>query len=173
MAISTSSLLRSRRSAARRAEATQQLIVFPLKQEWFALPIPAVQKVVALGKVYGDPQKTGVSLTNYQDKELVVIDVGQRIFKQSTPPGSGTADALADQTQRYLVILQSSQGDLIGLPIDGQPTLRRIPVSAFGPLPPAYRSEGNIQCISSVMIQPDQEAPFFLLDPDQLVRSGG
>ncbi len=82
--------LRTRRLAARKAEVTQQLIVFRLQQEWFALPINAVQKVLPMPNVYGDPQATGVSLTIYQDKELLVVDVGRRIFRE--PPKSANQD---------------------------------------------------------------------------------
>ncbi len=43
--------LRSRRSSTRQTEITQQLIAFRLRQEWFALPIETVLKVVPMGSV--------------------------------------------------------------------------------------------------------------------------
>ncbi len=70
----------SRRLTSQKQEKRQQLITFLLSQEQFALPIHLIQKVIPLGKVYGDPQGTGLSLTNYQGQELVVIDVAHRIF---------------------------------------------------------------------------------------------
>jgi chemotaxis signal transduction protein len=173
--MATLSSLKGRRFGAKPTEATQQVLTFRLDQEWFALPIQAVQKVVSLGSVYGDPQHTGVSLTLYQNRELVVVDVGHRIFGQvpsqamaASPTESDSARNLS-QT-RYLLILQASTGELFGLPIDSQPVLRRVPMSAFGSLPTAYATEGNIRCISSLMLQTADEPPLFLLDPDKLLQ---
>ncbi|MGK7875484.1 MAG: chemotaxis protein CheW [Xenococcaceae cyanobacterium] len=180
--------LRSRRFADRQTEATQQLVAFRLRQEWFALPIHTVQKVVPLGKVYGDPQGTGVSLTTYQGKELLVVDVGYRIFGEAPSPDLSFTDTFAPSQvaetlieddseplyqyditeERYLLIVESASGELVGLPIDSPPTIRRVPESAFTPLPEAYVAEGNIQCISSTMVQVTDAPPLFLLNPDQL-----
>jgi purine-binding chemotaxis protein CheW len=111
--------LRYRRLNAHQTEATQQLLAFRLRQEWFALPIDDVQKVVQMGKVYGDPQGTGISLTKYQDRELLVIDVSQRIFAEA--PSANTN--LNEVTQvRFLAIVQGDTGELVGLPIDSPPS---------------------------------------------------
>ncbi len=171
--------LTSRRSTRRnRAEATQQLIVFHLLSEGFALPIRAVQKVIPIGNTYGAPQGTGVSLTLYQDQELLVIDVEHRIFRR-TPSldSSNSAKLPASQLEledttrgHYLLIVQSSQGKVVGLPIEKPPSLQRVPCSAFAPLASEYISEGNIRCVSALIIQNKDEPPLFLLNPDQLVQ---
>ena len=170
--------LTSRRSTTRKVEATQQLIVFRLSQERFALPIRAVQKVIPMGNIYGDPGGTGVSLTLYQDQELIVIDPEHRIFRRapseySSPDASDTKAPLPlyDTTvQRYLLIVQSAQGKLVGLPIEDPPSLQRVPESAFTPLTSTYISEGNIRCVSALIIQKNDEPPLFLLNPEQLVQ---
>lgn len=154
--------LRSRRFAARQKEATEQILAFRLRQEWFALPIDVVQKVVLLGKVYGDPNNTGVSLTLYQERELLVIDVGHRIF------GQAPSQDLTEEQTRYLLIVQNTKGDLVGLPVDSPPALRRVSQSAFKALPKAYLDRGNIQCISSKTIELEDGTPLFLLDRDRL-----
>ncbi|MBW4620664.1 MAG: chemotaxis protein CheW [Cyanosarcina radialis HA8281-LM2] len=160
--------LRYRRLNADRTEATHQLIAFRLRQEWFALPIDDVQKVVQMGKIYGDPQGTGVSLTEYQDRELLVIDVSQRIFAEA--PSANTN--LGEATQvRFLAIVQGDTGDLVGLPIDSPPAIHRVPESAFSPLPSSYVAQGNIQCISSTMVRLDNRQPLFLLDRNSLLQT--
>ncbi|MEA5535878.1 chemotaxis protein CheW [Crocosphaera sp. XPORK-15E] len=154
---------RSRRLAEQKLEKTQQMIAFILGKEWFALPIDAVQKVVTMGKVYGDPQETGISLTHYQDQELLVIDVARCIF--------GITSMSPEQTineQRFLLVIQNQAHKIVGLPIDSPPSLRRIPASAFMALPEIYLTQGNINCISSTMIQVPNQEPLFLLDVDQL-----
>ena len=169
--------LRSRRLAAQQVEATQRTIVFKLGEETFALPLDGVHKVTKLERLYGDPSGNGVSLTTYQGRELVVIDVGHRIFgraPQVLPPRQkperGTLDLdLGADPVRYLLVLQSAPADtaepkLVGLPIDSPPAIQSIPVSAFQPLPDLYRQSNNSNCISSFSIELPERPSIFLLD---------
>jgi chemotaxis signal transduction protein len=157
----------SQKLANRRAEPLQKLIVFRIRREWFAVPIQFAQKVVPLGLVYGAPQG-GISLTRYQDQELPVIDVEQRIFGQR-------GDSSVPAEQRHLMIVddrQGSQGSLVGIPLDSPPTLRRVTKAAFSPIPTVYLAEGCIQCVSALIRGSESEPPFFLLDLDQLLQVG-
>lgn len=96
--MSVFSPLTSRRSSNRKVKPTQQLIVFRLRNEGFALPIRASLKVIPLGEVFGAPQITGVGLTLYQEQELLVIDIGKRIFR-----GVVTTKALASSEPSELL----------------------------------------------------------------------
>ncbi|MEO0852559.1 MAG: chemotaxis protein CheW [Cyanobacteria bacterium J06648_11] len=162
------SSLRTRRSRSRTAEATRQVLVFKLQDEWFALPIEAVQKVVVRGDIYGDPNGSGVSLTVFDGRELVVVDVARRIFNRLSE-----TEAIAPTSQQpsFLFVIRDSQDNWVGLPANTPPTVRRLPESAFAPLPETYQSAGNIQCVSSLSIQTEGEPPIFLLDRDRLVAS--
>ena len=170
--------LTSRRSARRNTVRSQQLIAFHVRKEGFALPIWAVQKVIPMGKIYGAPQGAGVSLTLYQDQELIVIDVERRIFREapsldssSSTLGKSCAYGMNDTNQGgYLLIVQSSQGKQVGLPIEEPPSLQRVPESAFAPLTKDYLSEGNIRCVSALIKLNNDEPPLFLLNPDQLIQ---
>lgn len=179
------STLRSRRFAAVQTEKTEKMITFRLRQEWFALPILAVQKVIPLGKVYGDPQKTGVSITAYEAQEIIVIDVAKFIFKD-LPENNIMAtsidnekDIIApnisffdEQRQRYLVIINliNPTENLLGLPIDSQPVMRRISQSNFQTLPNAYLKQDNIKCVSEKLIELPEHPPIFLFNPQSLVQ---
>ncbi len=161
---------RSKRFATRQKKQTRQIITFRLRKEWFALPIHAVEKVIPLGKIHGDPQGTGISLTKYQDKEILVIDPDRRIFGE-TLKKDRAAEALSNsQKQRFLLIMSNMNGELIGLPIDCQPALRRITRSNFKELPPAYIAEGNIHCIASMILQLEDGLSLFILDLEELIE---
>jgi chemotaxis signal transduction protein len=186
--------LRSRRLAAQQTEATKRLITFKLGEGDFALPLDRVQKVTTLDRVYGDPDRTGVSLTTYQGRELVVIDVGHRIFGKAQqvllPSQQTRASSRATQPDgdaiRYLLILQSESvetatglgSQLVGLPIDSPPSIQSIKLSAFQPLPEIYRKHSNIHCVSAMSVaastgsgSQDLELPsIFLLDATSIVR---
>ena len=186
--------LRSRRLAAQKTEATKRLITFKLGEENFALPLDRVNKVTTLDRVYGDPDRTGVSLTTYQGRELVVIDVGYRIFGKSPqvllpsqPKKNHSLDPQSDRDPvRYLLVLQSESiqttgtaTQLVGLPIDSPPSIQSIQLSAFQPLPDIYRQHSNIHCVSAMSVAvagggatPESERPaMFLLDVTSIVGS--
>lgn len=163
--MSITSSIRSRRSGVRTNEKTKQIISFCLRKEWFALPIETIQKVIQMGKLYGDPQGTGISLTNYQSQEILVIDVARRIFGENK-----TNSAVTDATEpRFLLLVQGDLGNIIGLPVDSTPVMRRVPESAFTVIPETYMAQGNIHCISSTSIQLNDHPPLFLLDANRLV----
>ena len=175
--------LRSRRLAAAKTEATLRLITFKLDRETFALPLASVHRVTTLDapgqrgqRLYGDPHGTGVSLTTFQGRELVVIDVGQRIFGTpqllheqqrhesiAVPTNQPEPKYIADLI-RYLLILQPEPARLIGLPIDSPPSIQSIQVAAFQPLPEIYRQHGNIHCVSSLSLESPDRPSIFLLD---------
>jgi chemotaxis signal transduction protein len=163
--------------ANKQARAVEQMIGFQLDREWFALPILAIHKVVSLNKVYGDPQNTGISISTYEGQKLLVIDVAKQIFnKQASivqPENSNSLaqDFLEIEQQRYLLILETEANNLIGLPIDSQPTMYRVETSAFKPLPDVYLEQGNIQCVSSEIIELPDLPPLFVLDPQKLILS--
>jgi chemotaxis signal transduction protein len=169
--------LRSRRLAAQdRAELTQRLITFKLGTETFALPLDRVHKVTTLDRVYGDPNDTGFSLTTYQGRELVVIDVGHRIFGRAVqilPPS--LKPALGDMSDenlsvvKYLLVLQPAPDRLVGLPIDSAPSIQSIPVSAFQPLPEIYRQHSQIHCVSLLSSDTAERPAIFLLDVAAIV----
>ncbi|NEP00012.1 MAG: chemotaxis protein CheW [Symploca sp. SIO2E9] len=71
-----------RASSTRQSKAAQQLIVFHLCNQDFALPIRAAQKVIPMGEIYGTPQGSGLGLILYQNQELLVIDAENRIFRR-------------------------------------------------------------------------------------------
>jgi chemotaxis signal transduction protein len=169
--------LRSRRLAAKQIEATQRLITFELRTQTFALPLDRVRKVIALDapgarigqRLYGDPNQTGVCLTTYEGHELVVIDVGYRIFGNTLallPIQSQASEftAAIAPTIRYLLILQPEPDRLIGVPIDSPPSIQSIQVSALKPLPAIYQQHSNIHCVSAMSIDLPDRPSIFLLD---------
>ena len=171
-----SPLTNRRRSPASKARATQQLIVFRIENEDFALPIRAVLKVIPMGKVYGAHGGAGIGLTLYQDQELIVIDVKNRIFREPPSqdfPGGNLLPQFTEKprevAERFLLIIQDSQGKQVGLPIEAPPSLQRVSEEAFSPLTSNYINEGNIRCISALIIRHNDESPIFLLNPHQLI----
>ncbi|HHP7231613.1 MAG TPA: chemotaxis protein CheW [Xenococcaceae cyanobacterium] len=175
------STLRSRQFADRQNQVTEQIIAFRLLEEWFAVPILAVKKVIPLGKIYGDPNNQGISFTSYNNRELLVIDVAKYIFSGLPVSHNAETDKLLNHEtelqdfntteSKYLLILQAQNHQDIGLPIDSQPTMYRIDSSAFKALPEIYLEKSNIQYISSKIIEIPETPVMFLLDNQKLINS--
>ncbi|MBC7971139.1 MAG: chemotaxis protein CheW [Verrucomicrobia bacterium] len=171
---------RSQRLRSRKAEFTHQIIVFRLRQEWFALPIQAAQKVIPLGKVYGAGAGSAIGLTLYQDREIPLLDIQQRIFGTATqalltgnpsPPKQNASHVDPFSLGRFLLLVQTITGATIGFPLDAQPMLRRVPESAFTPLSATYLAEGQLRCIKCLIIPAPEQPPIFLLNLDQLLQA--
>lgn len=171
---------RSQRLRSRKAEFTHQIIVFRLRQEWFALPIQAAQKVIPLGKVYGAGAGSAISLTLYQDREIPLLDIQQRIFGTVTQPSlpgnpaptkQHTSQVDPLQPERFLLLVQTVTGATIGFPLNAQPMLCRVPESAFTPLSATYLIQGQLRCVKCLIIPAPEQPPIFLLNLDQLLQA--
>jgi len=168
---------RSRQLKSAQVVATRQLIVFPLRQDQFALPIQVAQKVISIDNLYGQSPDFDTGLVLYQNQDIPVIDIERRIFGHSAPqkllPGhsnSSTRSSAYSIAQRYLLIIQNLQGESVGLPIVTQPMLRRVPESAFAPLSSTYVTDGKIRCVSALVILAETEPPLFVLNLNQLFQ---
>ena len=176
--MTTSQALRTQRLKNRQSEATEQVIAFQLRDEWFALPIFAVQRVIPLGEVYGDPNQSGISLTRYQDQEILVLDVAHLIFsEQRVAQDKGVPKVImpslshdVETSQRFLAILKLESEDLLGLPIDSPPEVRRIAQSTMSEIPSTYLERGKIRCVSRMMVETDNHPPIFMLESTQLLN---
>ncbi|MBD1995521.1 chemotaxis protein CheW [Leptolyngbya sp. FACHB-541] len=168
------------RRASRKVEPSQQLIAFRIHHEWFALPILVAQKVILLDKLHDSLFNTGASVAFYQEEELVVLDIGRRIFGEAIAKAANPDEPLAPNhtttqiqfvnQQRYLVIVDSFHGEPIGLLLNSQPSLRRVPQSAFSPLPPNHFAEGGIRCVHALVTSIQGHPPLFLLNLHQLLE---
>ena len=172
------STLRSRKITNNKVQNKEQMIGFKLYEEWFALPILAIHKVIPLTKVCGDPNDTGISIATYEGQKLLVVDVAKQIFDSASDTIQKKTKSLEEnilglEQQRYLLILKTEDetAEFVGLPIDSQPTMYRIETSAFKSLPESYLKKGNIHCITSKIIELPDTPPLFVLDPQKLMSS--
>ena len=190
--------LKSRRLKNNQGETTQQIIVFQIEPEWFALPIFAVKKVVPRSDTQGNYRGSGVGLTVYEGRELLVLDVEKQVFGHNrdrtslssplsavggasapaTPPVPEGQSSPEQESQPeessangYLLILRDRRDEMVGLPIGSPPSVRRVSQSALVPLPPNYAARINIQCVSGLIVQSDNQPILFFLNPDHLLHT--
>ena len=165
--------LKSRRLRNHKSETTQQVIIFQIQREWFALPIFAVKQVVLRSDTHGDYHAAGAGLTVYEGKELLVLDIKRQVFGHR-PDLENSSEQPSPQSEAapgYLLIIRNRQEELVGLPIEQPPTVRRVAQSAIVPLPSNYAARVNIQCVSGLIVQSEEHPILFLLNPDQLLQA--
>jgi purine-binding chemotaxis protein CheW len=167
------------RRVYRQTAATQQLLTFQLRQDWFALPVQVVQKVIAIDQLYGSATDFSSGLTFYQDRDISILSMEQRIFGESRDrkllPSSADSNssraAPALPSSQFLLIVQTLQGEFVGLPLTNPPILRRVAESAFAPVPSVYLAEGRIRCVSALVTPEQDNQPLFLINLDRLLHS--
>ena len=174
---------KSRRLRAHKGKTTQQVIVFQIQRDWFALPIFAVKKVVPKSETQGNYYGAGAGLTIYEGRELLILDISYQVFgnrRNQTSSSNFLADASALEpaasvdplsTEGYLLIVRNRQEELVGVPIISSPTVKRVAQSDIVPLPPNYATRVNIQFVSGLIVQTDGYPILFLLNPDQLLHT--
>ena len=98
-------------------------------------------------------------------------------------PRSPQPDCPQPDRPAYLLILQPEHievnSEAIGIPLNSPPSLQRVPLTAFRPLPPTYLAEGSIRCVSALIVSKTAseieaslppEPPLFLLNLDLLLQ---
>lgn len=151
------------------AEPTQQLLIFEVQREPFALPIQLVQKVIVVDRLYAALPGAATRLVMYQDQEIPVIDLERRIFGDRLASADSSAPP-EESPPRHLLLVGSPQGETIGLPVGSAPTLRRVAQSAFKPLSSTFQTTGSIRCVSGLIVPMKDATPIFLLNLVQLLQ---
>ncbi|MGF1513643.1 MAG: chemotaxis protein CheW [Elainellaceae cyanobacterium] len=158
----------SRRSRRLKAETNQQLIAFTVRGQQFAVPVGLVNKVVTVDHIYGGFDASQPGLASYLDRQISVINLSQRLFTTALPllPQSDAVSPLASLC--YLLVIQSPTHEFIGLLVETQPSLIRVPTSAFAPVPATYLHAGQIRCIGAIISF--QNAPMFLINISEILQ---
>jgi chemotaxis signal transduction protein len=163
--MSNLSPLKSRRLANRKTEPTEQFVIFPILNHWFAIPLPQILRVIPFYPEAITP-------------DITLIDLTQHLFPSGSVPSAlpehpfpQHENPLPDASAQSLILLQNQQGDTLGLILNRQPTMQRIPHSRLVRLSEdvAPSSAENFHTICTRMIQ-DGHNPqsIFILDPAKI-----
>jgi chemotaxis signal transduction protein len=162
-----SALARYRRLPAQ--EPSLKLIVFHLRDHGFCLPLAMARRVIP--STDDDPARK-LGMTQLYHDPVPLFDVAERVFQTAPPRLSPTdADALttANRTNSILVV-DAPRAGLLGLLVDGLPSIKRARKSAFSPVPKTYLSMHRLQGISTLVTPNSDQEPLFLLDLDALIH---
>ena len=136
----------------------QQLVVFELRQERFALPIQVAQRVVPLENLYAVSLCGQLGIMNINQIPVPILDIEHQIF----------GDRPANPNYTYVLTLDNPFGEPIGIPLHAPPLLCRVTEGAFQPIPPSYAASPTLRCVAA-LITIDEHPPVFLINPAQLI----
>jgi chemotaxis signal transduction protein len=115
--------LRLRRLADQATEAAQQFVTFQIAQQFCAIPIDNLVKVIIMEEISADVQLAGHKVIKYKGQDLVVWDAGQLLFGQT----SFTDEIVFNQ---HILLAKAADDQVVGLLIDAPPATQTVKDSA-------------------------------------------
>jgi chemotaxis signal transduction protein len=162
-------LTRYRRSPAR--EPMLRLITFQLRHQGFCLPLTAARRVIVRP---GHDPSLRLGLAQIDQTTIPLVDIASRIYQpapalpQAEVALPHTVEQLPAQPAQTILVIDSPRLGLLGLLIDGTPSLKRVPPSAFTPVPASYPTLHRLRGIHTLVAAAANEPPLFLLDLEAL-----
>lgn len=149
-------------------EPTLPLIAFQLRHNWFCLPLAMARRAISLGA--NDPA-LDLGLTQLYQENVPIMDVANRVYQSVPLLASATEPTPGAQSTplQSVLVVESPRFGLLGLRIDGIPSLKRAKSSAFSPVPATYLTMNRLQGINTLVTLSKTEPSLFLLDIDALI----
>jgi chemotaxis signal transduction protein len=141
-----------------------KVLVFEMADRFFALPLNVIFKVIECPPITNTVHR-GIGMADFEQQTITVVNLAQRLSPQIMD--------LQTPKKRFLILTQTRQGQLCGIPIDKSPALIELPVENIHQLSSSYR-QMNPLCIATHMaILPESEGSlkiFLLGMTDKLTR---
>ena len=124
-----------------------KVLVFEMANYFFALPINVVFKVINCPPVT-ENEDGSLGIADFEGQTITVINLAQKLSRN-----------LATQhiQKRFLILSQTSQGELCGIPLDQSPALIELPMDNIRPLPLSARQVKPLSIATHVAILPKPE----------------
>ncbi|MFB6274589.1 MAG: chemotaxis protein CheW [Halothece sp.] len=143
-----------------------RVIVFELGDHWFALPINAILQVTKSPPELSE-HLAGLGLVMLENQSIMLLNLHEKLSSQQS--------SKQDIQGEFLILTQTRQGELCGIPIDVLPNMMELPFDEIQPLPKAYRQTnlyGVARFVTFIEFEEKQSKDaIYLLDVDEAVRS--
>jgi chemotaxis signal transduction protein len=128
------------------AQSTLKLLVFPVGNLYFALPVDYVSRVIKQDRIYSSGLGS-VGMIRTDDREITIIDLHKKIYLTS----------LTKETKGYFVLTQNNRGEQFGIHTAITPSIFEVPLSQIRQLPSSYRQADTLGIASHVTLIDQQE----------------
>jgi len=144
---------------------TVRVIVFQIGNYVCALPINAVLQVTETPSEL-QQHLQGLSLVWHENRTIMLLNLHEKLSAQLRSGESITAE--------FLILTQTRQGELCGIPVDQLPTMMELPMEGIQPLPRVYRQTyvyNLARFVSFVQFEENQQKQaIYLLDVDEALK---
>jgi len=146
-----------------RATPSIKVLVFSIGSVNLGLRIESVYKVLNSTQVFGSGLNW-VGVAHIGDREVTVLDLQRRLFPSHRSNGNLEGG--------YLIVIQNTEGELSGIPVETVPALMDVPLSTIRVLPESFRHADTLGIASHVAVIPQAETTMtlFLLDIDMTTK---
>ncbi|MBD1894133.1 chemotaxis protein CheW [Coleofasciculus sp. FACHB-129] len=143
-----------------------KVLVFSIGSLNLGLRIESIYKVLNSTQIFGSGLN-GVGIAHVGDREVTVLNLQQRLFSSNS-----THETLQGA---YLIVLQNTESELYGIPVETVPALIDVPLSTIRVLPESFRHANTLGIASHVAVisQPETSLTLFLLDIDTTTKLSG
>jgi hypothetical protein len=140
------------------ATATQRVLMAPFKNIWIAMPMSLSRKIIRLSDLLaaGQSLKQEIQIDHWTAQ---IFDLHEYVYGKP-----------AQQGDSHLVVLELSDGKVLGIPMSQLPTITNLETSTLKPIPSNYRDLYNLEIASHISIMPQgqsTEATIFLVDGEK------
>jgi chemotaxis signal transduction protein len=146
--------------STKKKEETLKFMIFTMADLNLAIGIESVVQIIPLPKIHRSGDKL-LGIANYEDQEVLVIDLYKRIYGQ-----------VLNLSKGFLVIF-TGKTSLYGITIATLPNVENVPVNTLQPVLSAYRDRDTLGIASHTMqVSIKKSAPqtVFLLDSELLLK---
>lgn len=165
-ALSPNPLFSSSNQEKKSQKEPLRVIVFELGDYWFALPINAILQVTKSPPELSE-HLAGLGLVMLENQSIMLLNLHEKLSSQHSSE--------QDVQGEFLILTQTRQGELCGIPIDVLPNMMELPFDEIQPLPNAYRQTnlyGVARFVTFIQFEEKQSKDaIYLLDVDEAVRS--
>ncbi|MDJ0635968.1 MAG: chemotaxis protein CheW [Xenococcaceae cyanobacterium MO_188.B29] len=125
-----------------------KVLVFEMANHFFALPISVIFKVINCPSVTNSADSS-LGIADFEGQTVTVVNLAQKLLPQNS-----TTESLP---KRFLILSQTRQGELCGIPISKPPALLELPVDNIRPLPLSARQIDSLSIATHVATLPKAE----------------
>lgn len=133
----------------------QKLVCFKLGEERYALPIQKVKRIIREFEVDNQSNQE-VWLARHEEGVVTILDLSSLSIQRG-----------AIQNANHLVIYLSDNGDFLGIPIMGIPSILEVSEDQFSEIPALYKQRHSAAALQK-LIMDAAGGTLFLLNPEKL-----
>lgn len=145
-----------RLSSASNSEDSLRVIVFPVSNYLFALPVGAVIKIINSPPLT-NKFENGIGMVNLGSQTYTVLDLSHNFLENSSEKIVTNTDNFANKQIDLLILIQTKNDENCAIKIARSPVLMDIPLTTIRPIPSSYRQVANLNFVTHMAVLSSEE----------------